>query len=673
MMTQQSASDPTSGLESTTSNTSLSSFGPGNHTRTDTSGSAESSTASHAQSSAASSSPSNKIEVEDVSKVANSDSKQIPASGTGSSAGTGSRSGMNTVSAAGQNTGVDKNTSLNKSPMGFRPMSEMAGLSVPNSSVNRPASDILYPHAPKGSSGYGSNSPEVLAINKWYENFQQYEKTIEDMAKASLDQTFKDELNAIDQWFGALSDAERTAALYTLMQYCNPVQIRFFITVLQDMARRDPVMGALLSPANPSGDSMQAQLASAMAKMDEQKTPSYRHPQQHQQQRHSMQPSYRTSRIYDRPTSALEDRDRYSYTPQGANITPSAHHVGDARHTHKQSVRMTEPPLMPARPKSACDFDAGMGLNFPPALETVAAAFSSRRSFALGGVNTIDKYGRPKSADISQHPMSARPKTYDRAGLEQHSRIRPKSSADLDAPSNSGVNSANWREPQQGITLDNNPQSWRRRKSYNPTSNAELKKQQSTATGGTLNIVLSNFDGDGTSDSLLDTLRHPTLSPKLRSSSRSRQGSRSPSPSRRPSAGSVIPPLSPRRPGSRGQYGNFLTASPGGEDEYLSDHSDISNLSSTTRRNKKVAPANNGEGGGAVDMTLVQDVPAWLRSLRLHKYTSNFEGLQWKDLVRLSDEELQAKGVAALGARRKMLKIFETVRTHCVENNITFE
>lgn len=87
----------------------------------------------------------------------------------------------------------------------------------------------------------------------------------EEMAAASLDVNFKEELSAIEQCmlsfvrprahahilclgFKVLSEAERTAALYSLLQHSTQVQIRFFITVLQQMARADP-MTALLSPA----------------------------------------------------------------------------------------------------------------------------------------------------------------------------------------------------------------------------------------------------------------------------------------------------------------------------------------------------------------------------------------------------------------------------------------
>lgn len=55
-------------------------------------------------------------------------------------------------------------------------------------------------------------------------------------------------------------------------------------------------------------------------------------------------------------------------------------------------------------------------------------------------------------------------------------------------------------------------------------------------------------------------------------------------------------------------------------------------------------------------MALLEDVSAWLRSLRLHKYTPNFETSTWQDMIKLDDAALEAKGVGALGARRKLLK-----------------
>jgi hypothetical protein len=59
---------------------------------------------------------------------------------------------------------------------------------------------------------------------------------------------------------------------------------------------------------------------------------------------------------------------------------------------------------------------------------------------------------------------------------------------------------------------------------------------------------------------------------------------------------------------------------------------------------------------------MLKDIPAWLRSLRLHKYTSCFDGLSWQEMVVLDDATLEAKGVAALGARRRLIRTFEHVR-----------
>lgn len=42
--------------------------------------------------------------------------------------------------------------------------------------------------------------------------------------------------------------------------------------------------------------------------------------------------------------------------------------------------------------------------------------------------------------------------------------------------------------------------------------------------------------------------------------------------------------------------------------------------------------------------------------------------MKWQDIIKLTDAELEEKGVAALGARRKMLKVFENIKQHCDEN-----
>ena len=59
------------------------------------------------------------------------------------------------------------------------------------------------------------------------------------MSITTLDDSFKDELAAIENWFRVLSDPERTACLYSLLKGTTPLQIKFFITVLTQMAAKD--------------------------------------------------------------------------------------------------------------------------------------------------------------------------------------------------------------------------------------------------------------------------------------------------------------------------------------------------------------------------------------------------------------------------------------------------
>jgi len=84
---------------------------------------------------------------------------------------------------------------------------------------------------------------------------------------------------------------------------------------------------------------------------------------------------------------------------------------------------------------------------------------------------------------------------------------------------------------------------------------------------------------------------------------------------------------------------------------YVSDHSEARGRSPRGRRGTSKPPED------PTDPALLADVSAWLRTLRLHKYTDNLKDMKWQDLVQLDDEGLEKKGVNALGARRKLLKV----------------
>lgn len=42
---------------------------------------------------------------------------------------------------------------------------------------------------------------------------------------------------------------------------------------------------------------------------------------------------------------------------------------------------------------------------------------------------------------------------------------------------------------------------------------------------------------------------------------------------------------------------------------------------------------------------MISDVPQWLKSLRLHKYTEIFMGLSYEEMLKLNEQKLEELGV----------------------------
>jgi hypothetical protein len=140
-----------------------------------------------------------------------------------------------TAAANGQNL----RASADMSPFGSSPLS---GQNI------RPSSEVYYSQSQRSQNQNHADDAMDKAAQQWIADIDQYETTLEEMAAATLDQDFKDELSAIEQWFKVLSEAERTAALYALLQQTTQVQTRFFVQVLQEMAKGHPMSG-VISPA----------------------------------------------------------------------------------------------------------------------------------------------------------------------------------------------------------------------------------------------------------------------------------------------------------------------------------------------------------------------------------------------------------------------------------------
>lgn len=559
-------------------------------------------------------------------------------------------------------------------------------------------------------------TPESEAIDQWFENLQNYEATLEEMAAASLDVNFKEELSAIEQWFRVLSEAERTAALYSLLQHSTQVQIRFFITVLQQMARSDP-MTALLSPG--MGGSMQAQMEAKLLSMGL-KSPGIKAP---------ASPSARTFNNAPANTTAAAA----SSTPSNNFLTPDAALASPAPDAAATLAQQR------ARLKASNADAASRRISAPGTLSNAGDGRNVWQPPQLGQVTE-----RAPSPVVEQTPPSpgptnttsaARPKSTDFTGVANQFKNRTGSVTEADAPGQdvlSPMGGGNWASmvntPLVPMFSENKPNldsasgklaTWNKSNSTNgriALADAKAFRRTSKSSAQSPDANTSVYGDDG---NLLapPSARSQTNKPASGAGSGFNQAwggmqARSPALSNASSnrfatqeeqlaaaaaaglpfgmgmAGSPNMPLamSPLM-GGLGGFNMMNLGMPMDpiQAQYLAAQiaagqfgaqlAGMQNQQMMMGRGGRGAPrgmpgkggSQNGREGNKdkdedVDPALLNDVPAWLRSLRLHKYTPNFEGMTWRDMVVMDEDALEAKGVAALGARRKMLKTFEVVR-----------
>ncbi|KAF5360842.1 hypothetical protein D9756_004965 [Leucocoprinus leucothites] len=599
----------------------------------------------------------------------------------------------------------------------------------PGSQSNaRPTSELL------GSSGM-FQTPEAEALDQWFENLQSYEATLEDMAAASLDVNFKEELGAIEQWFKVLSEAERTAALYSLLQHSTQVQIRFFITVLQQMARADP-MTALLSPAM---GSMQNQMEASFARL---KSPGLK----------SNMPASPTTRNFagNRQSLVLDNNSNFLSPDSAANNTPGvgansggpsdaaatlAHQRAKlkanaaAAHPHRISapvlasggtdVRASwaaasslaqvseasggtqEIVIGASRPKSS-DFSGSLpsphlgggstegGDSWASMVNTPAIPLFPKNTQPLDSAstklnewnkNTAQAPGVPRMGDPTIHRRKATndrspdggSNHYDDSGNQQDQRGRNASGAGM---RNTG---GGWGNRGQGPSNTSNASSNNRFNNNNDDNNSNMnglgmqlgnlhlgmgspQMPGMPGNAAAAAAALANMAGP-MSPFNMNMLSAMALSPEAQLLAAQVAAANA--------QGYGHPGWLGMQPMSAGHGHGHLGGAGAGS---LSGRRTNGPGGPPTGRSpglRSVSSAGTGGGGGNgntpkgeedVDPALLNDIPAWLRSLRLHKYTPNFEGMKWQDMVTMDEPQLEAKGVAALGARRKMLKTFEVVR-----------
>ncbi|KAI1133053.1 VTS1 protein [Nemania abortiva] len=573
----------------------------------------------------------------------------------------------------------------------LRASADMAALTGSSAASRiRPSSDF-YGHQGQGQGAADVDTPQDEMTQQWIADIDQYETTLEDMATATLDQDFKDELSAIEQWFRVLNEAERTAALYALLKQTTQVQIRFFIQVLQQMGKKHPMSG-VLSPANFDKDPMSNRLSDAMSKLNVGSARnSLSQPQPSAKRLSGLEPAAINSMFPDAAAAIASEKARF--TQKTGNQPPSNRNSAavDPRSS------LTAPTI--SAPSEGIDA-SGQNPNSPWGNTHEQGASRPKSSSS----------GQPPMGQFVQPPPSAglrspRPQLGGNSNIQNTTLNAPdKSASELPLLSPYGAGSGNWASmvntpmnptfspgntPNQADMVANatamklaalstvnnrfaldDVRKYRRTRSNDPNG----QNQGGVSAGpqvpnmpGT-NIVMVNEHGQVLNRDQVLAIQNQQV-----------MGGFGAHRSRPNSPGIALQPtgFAPQMPFASPQNNGFLSAFDGHNpllsggfsalnmpqlgvgihEGYLSDHSDMNRGRSPRGRRGTSKPPED-----PTDPTLLQDIPAWLRSLRLHKYTDNLKDMKWTDLVELDDEALEKRGVNALGARRKMLKVFEQVK-----------
>ncbi|KAF3922078.1 hypothetical protein ABW20_dc0108571 [Dactylellina cionopaga] len=567
----------------------------------------------------------------------------------------------------------------------LRASADMSGFTSPlaNSRQIRPASEV-YLNAGTPPAQNSETEAYDKAAQKWLADLESYENTLDEMAAATLDQEFKDELSAIEQWFRVLSVAERTAALYALLQQTTPVQVRFFIAILQQMAS---------SQSDPLSNRMSELMVGEQSRHSYPSRPPPS-PTTLTNRNSQLDPATVSAMFPEAAAALATQRARYS---QVSGVTPgtksnrnsaifetkpgsSLSTMSLANNPPSSPWRRDESVPQPGangnenRPKSGQDNKAGSkdsmgnwqapprsaGLRSPAIPNTGSSNLQTTTVTSVNGGN-----GAVEMPELSPYQPGNWASMVNTPVVPMFGNDAMSAQVNADMVANAtAMKLAAMSTVNNRFMIDSDVRKFRRSK---PDGNGMMSPglspgQQIPAISQ--NVIMYNERGQ--------PVQIPAAAMQVAAVQQQLAGQASPGMSH----GSYNPLTSPQNNG-------FLTPSYGsplfsggptislnqfvaGSEGYHSDASDLTGRgrSPRGRRGSSKPPED------PTDISLLQDIPTWLRSLRLHKYTDNLKDLKWQDLVLLDEDALEKRGVAAVGARRKMIKVFEQVRDAKAEGKL---
>ncbi|KAJ1567850.1 hypothetical protein HK405_004550, partial [Cladochytrium tenue] len=441
----------------------------------------------------------------------------------------------------------------------------------------------------------------AAAITKWFEDLNYYEKTLEQMAHAKLDDSFRDELRAIEQWFSVLSDPERTTALYSLLQHITPIQVRFFITVLQQMAQKIPV-GATAAAAGATSPFMAAQTLSGSD----------------------------ARRLFDRHSAPTGEETRRA---------PSVGRSGDsAAHRSPLSLPAALPSFLASHSTvtdnaiASADWSVvGGGGGGGPGGGAVGAAtgaaspivypLSPPPSIVTNGLLPSTTSSAPGSAVLHHHQLHHHQFKSGGLGLGPDSLLLSQRSFSARARS---------PNPPAAPPMFLSP-SLRPSAVLAASAAAAAAAAQAAAVAA---AAATHHPADGWSHIQLPAaVAPPALDSLARSLATTSVG------------------------GGGGGGGAALTLRlPPAPTYAQSDYSDGGDDGANGAPDGADARLRAQQAGPHKEKGKIPD------TVDLESLNGNFDGVDWRDMVRMSEDDLIARGVSAQGARRKLLKVFELVR-----------
>ncbi|KAK2809428.1 Flap-structured DNA-binding and RNA-binding protein [Emmonsiellopsis sp. PD_5] len=587
----------------------------------------------------------------------------------------------------------------------LRASADMSAFASPLSARSiRPASEVYYNQQPQAQ----NTADDIDRVaQQWIADIDQYETTLEEMAAATLDQDFKDELSAIEQWFRVLSEAERTAALYALLQQTTQVQIRFFIQVLQQMSKSHPMSG-VLSPANfNEKDPMTNRLTDAMSKLNVEgsRNSLNRPPPSPGNKRNSGLDSSTINAMFPDAAAAIakqkaeftqqtgavpsSNRNSVAYDNRSSLVAPTISGPDNSKENLPQppsspwAQRAPEPQPPIARPKSSSGQQPMGQFAQPPP----SAGLRSPRPPMVPGSSNIQST-TVTTSDLSHDPPLLSPYNIGNSSWASMSNtpIMPTFNQQQNTPTQAdmvanatAMKLAALSTVNNRIALDDARKYRRARSNDGQGKNLNVSQQPlspgipNTQIPGT-NLIMVNDAGQ-----ILNAQQIAALQAQQQASMAGRR-SRPNSPGLAMQGGGGMGHMNFASPQNNGFLAAYDTSSllnngfgglnmgqfgGGNHEGYLSDHSEITRGRSPRGRRGSSKPPED-----PTDPSLLQDIPSWLRSLRLHKYTENLKDLKWTELIELNDKGLEERGVNALGARNKMLKVFEQVKEAKAEGKL---